>query len=253
MTHRGPVSPDRARRRAATYLGILRALGHEPTEASSLLDFGCGNGALVQSLLHAGFEAHGCDLSFPSDPSTDALRAGGALALIQTEPYRLPYPDSSFDTVISNQVFEHVLDYAAAVDEIARVLKSGGVALHIFPSRWSIVEVHSHVPAAGFFRPRWWLSLWAHVGVRMEYQSGMTAAESASSTQSWLRQNTNYHDREWIRSAFERRFRSVAFCEAEFLRQRDQNRLVGSLVTRIPIAAAVYSALRSRVVFTQKR
>ena len=42
----------------------------------------------------------------------------------------LTYPDSSFDLVITKDVFEHVMDPAAAARDIARVLKPGGA--HVF-------------------------------------------------------------------------------------------------------------------------
>jgi len=50
---------------------------------------------------------------------------------------QLPFPDFTFDAVISNAVFEHLPDVRGAVDEVTRVLKRGGVchiAIHLFPS-----------------------------------------------------------------------------------------------------------------------
>ena len=43
---------------------------------------------------------------------------------------RLPYPDGTFDAVISDQVLEHVEDPVRAINESRRVLKKGGVAIH---------------------------------------------------------------------------------------------------------------------------
>jgi len=42
----------------------------------------------------------------------------------------LPFPDASFDVVISNAAFEHFLDPVAAAREQARVLAKGGVGIH---------------------------------------------------------------------------------------------------------------------------
>ena len=38
---------------------------------------------------------------------------------------RIPFDDDTFDVVVSNQVFEHVPDLAAVLEEIHRVLRSG--------------------------------------------------------------------------------------------------------------------------------
>jgi SAM-dependent methyltransferase len=44
---------------------------------------------------------------------------------------KLPYPDNSFDWVLSDQVFEHIVgDPQLAMDETLRVLKPGGQLLH---------------------------------------------------------------------------------------------------------------------------
>jgi SAM-dependent methyltransferase len=246
--------PGRECERVSTYLQVLGSLGHELRPDSSILDFGCGRGEAVTNLLDAGFSARGCDLRFPENTSTNVLVESGALAEIREHPYGLPYPDACFDAVISDQVFEHVIDYDSAIDEIYRVLKPGGVTLHIFPSRLSPVEVHTHVPAAGFFAPYWWLSLWAHLGIRrMPSQVDKTAAQSAHHTYSYLRQNTNYHNRNWIRAAFERRFRSVTFCERELLHQSQRGRWVSQLAPAVPLFSVAYSAFWERVVFAEKR
>lgn len=43
----------------------------------------------------------------------------------------LPYPDASFDFVVSDQVLEHVAgDPQRAIDECHRVLRPGGIAVH---------------------------------------------------------------------------------------------------------------------------
>jgi SAM-dependent methyltransferase len=44
------------------------------------------------------------------------------------------FPDASFDLVITQDVFEHVLDPAQAFAEIARTLKPGGA--HVFTIPW---------------------------------------------------------------------------------------------------------------------
>ena len=47
----------------------------------------------------------------------------------------LPYPDGSFDSVITFQVIEHIKDDTLFLKEIYRVLKPGGIALVTTPNR----------------------------------------------------------------------------------------------------------------------
>lgn len=50
----------------------------------------------------------------------------------------LPLPDSSADLILSRALLEHVNGVPAAIENMARVLKPGGVALHIIPCRYSL-------------------------------------------------------------------------------------------------------------------
>ncbi len=59
------------------------------------------------------------------------------LDIRQMNACAMTFMDGSFDFVYSNAVFEHIADVPSAAAEVARVLKSGGVALisiHLFPS-----------------------------------------------------------------------------------------------------------------------
>lgn len=60
-----------------------------------------------------------------------------ALDLRRLSVTEVPFSDASFDAVISNAVFEHLPDVPAAIAQVARILKPGGVchiAIHLFPS-----------------------------------------------------------------------------------------------------------------------
>lgn len=61
----------------------------------------------------------------------------GELDLRRVSVVELPFDDASFDVVISNAVFEHVPDVPAALAQVVRVLRPGGVChirIHLFPS-----------------------------------------------------------------------------------------------------------------------
>jgi SAM-dependent methyltransferase len=55
---------------------------------------------------------------------------------------RLPYPDASFDAIVSLDVFEHVQDVAAVMSECRRVLAPGGLLLACFPQYFQPLESH---------------------------------------------------------------------------------------------------------------
>jgi len=56
----------------------------------------------------------------------------------------LPYPDNTFDTILSHEVLEHVTNDRASVAEMARVLKVGGRMVIFVPNRWYPFETHGH-------------------------------------------------------------------------------------------------------------
>jgi SAM-dependent methyltransferase len=56
----------------------------------------------------------------------------------------LPYPANTFDTILSNEVIEHVQDDRATMSEIVRVLKPGGRAVIFCPNRWYPFETHGY-------------------------------------------------------------------------------------------------------------
>ncbi|MCB9453199.1 MAG: class I SAM-dependent methyltransferase [Anaerolineaceae bacterium] len=56
----------------------------------------------------------------------------------------LPYPANTFDTILSHEVLEHVVDDRMAVREMTRVLKPGGRIAIFVPNRWYPFETHGH-------------------------------------------------------------------------------------------------------------
>lgn len=175
-------------------MSIENLLSHfDVSPGHTLLDLGCGKGALVDALRAKGLNAFGCDIanSSASDYVEDAV-VKDYLRTIEMEPYRLPFDDGQFDIVISQVVLEHVMDYESTFKEIHRVLKPGGISLHIFPSRYVFIEPHVFVPMATVFRNKTWLWLWALLGIRNQFQTGKTAREVANLNYKYLNAHTNY-------------------------------------------------------------
>jgi SAM-dependent methyltransferase len=194
---------------------LLDLLGgvRPPRLGQTILDLGCGQGGMVEAFRARGLAASGCDFADRLGTSPD-----GRLKAIASDPYHLPFTDRSFDFVVSWQVFEHVMDLDLVLREIRRVLDPGGVSLHIFSGRYSLLEPHVHVPLATLCRCRPWLLLWARLGVRGPHQAGKGAREVAGENFAYLQGHTRYLRRSAIlkksRALFpEARFRDDLFID----------------------------------------
>ena len=95
-----------------------------------VLEIGCGQGPLVNHLPARGASMVGIDMSRSSLERAAAgareLGWGDRVRLLQADAERLPFPDDTFDAVVSFGVLHHTPDTASAVQEIGRVLRPGG-------------------------------------------------------------------------------------------------------------------------------
>jgi ubiquinone/menaquinone biosynthesis C-methylase UbiE len=147
--------------------------------SDKILDFGCGDGGEVYQFRKMGYKAYGCDIDNYSEKIQTLCKEEKIIdpdetvfGIIDMINYRIPFADNTFDYIFSNQVFEHVQNYPQALSEIYRVLKPGGCNLHIFPSRYRLVECHVFVPLAGIFQGYNYLSFWAFLGIKILSRKG---------------------------------------------------------------------------------
>jgi SAM-dependent methyltransferase len=118
-----------------------------------VLDVGCGDAGVLIALAEAGAVAHGVE---PFEPSVlrGRVRAeehGVAVDLREGVGEELPFPDGEFDLVILDNVLEHVQDRERTLDEIARVLRPGGILYLVTPKPFALHSLVSdpHYAMAG--------------------------------------------------------------------------------------------------------
>jgi SAM-dependent methyltransferase len=103
-----------------------------------VLDNGCGVGMYVQHLKPYAGDVIGVELDF--DRLRDARR--GSADVLSATSENLPFPEASFDVILSHEVLEHVSDDRAAVCEMVRTLRPGGRMIIFVPNRGYPFETH---------------------------------------------------------------------------------------------------------------
>ena len=126
--------------RAVEYYDKTRALPDEATKRlvslaaveigeRRTLEVGGGTGRITVPLREAGVDVTAVDLSGPMLSRLVAKDPARTILLAQADATRLPFQDGTFGAVVCVHVLHLIRDWAAAFDEIARVLEPGGIAL----------------------------------------------------------------------------------------------------------------------------
>jgi len=104
----------------------------------NFLENGCGLGLYLEHLIPLGCEVIGLEFDFQRavEAKTKATHVTGGTGEF------LPFQESSFDLILSNEVIEHVVDDRKAVQEMIRTLRPGGRMILFCPNRWYPFETH---------------------------------------------------------------------------------------------------------------
>ncbi len=242
---------------------MLTALGVALERGARVLDFGCGDGASVYAYRDEGVDAYGFEivasvrLRDPEDAKFFKFSLTGVSALtpdyrLDAKDYKIPFESSSFDFVFSNHVFEHVTDYDAAFQEVARVLKPGGTSINVFPARYRLIEPHIKVPLAGFVRWRPWYVLWALLGVRNDFQRRLGRLARARENVGFMKTGVNYLTTAKILTHAMRHFREADLVPHLWHLANDGYNRRGALCAVSPLFRALYAKLGTVVLFVKK-
>jgi len=137
----------------------------------SILENGCGVGMYVEHLAPLGGKVIGLEYDFERARDAGVRSAG----IVNAAGENLPYPNSTFDLILSHEVLEHVQNDSLAVREMIRVTKSGGRIVLFVPNRGYPFETHGiywrgkyyfgNIPFVNWLPRKWRDRLAPHVRV----------------------------------------------------------------------------------------
>ncbi len=130
-----------ARRRIV--LELIESHWSESNDHATLLDAGCGTGITLEYIERFG-QACGVDNQMVA---LKFCRIRNAKRLTCAPIENLPFADASFDIVTCLDVIEHIDEDQSAVNEIARVIRPGGLLVLTVPAFqvfWSDHDVINH-------------------------------------------------------------------------------------------------------------
>lgn len=122
-------SPYPLRRHA--HLAQYDAVAKYAVNGAQVLDAGCGEGVLSVMMTLRGAAVTGIDLSEPNiEAAKNYAKDSGIPSSVHFQvgdAENLPFPDSSFDLVVSSHVLEHLPDFDKGLSEVMRVTKKRAI------------------------------------------------------------------------------------------------------------------------------
>lgn len=131
---------DLASRRRA----VAQLRGRLPPRAA-VLEVGCSSGYLLADLRAAFPDAFVIGADYIRGPLEKLAAERPQQPLLQFDLTRCPMPDGCVDAVVALNVLEHIEDDRAAVREMFRIIRPGGVAILELPAGPRLYDVYDKV------------------------------------------------------------------------------------------------------------
>ncbi len=142
---------------AVTRDGLMARLEPLVVDASRVLDLGAATGAAIPLLRKRFSGAQVISLDFSAAMLRKNVSKQGLFSRrpsVQADARQLPFAEQSFDVVFANQLLPWIDAPRLVFDEVARVLREGGVfafaslgpdSLRELDAAWAAVDPHRHV------------------------------------------------------------------------------------------------------------
>lgn len=227
------------------------SIGASPS-ALRVLDFGCGQGVLVAQLLGREVDAYGVDIiagylatARPYFERTGLWRTD-RLSLLN-DAGRSAFPDGHFDVIVSDQLCEHIGDIDRFLAEHRRLLKPNGVAVHILPARWRVMEAHIGVPFAQWVNHarlrRAMIGAWLRVVQPLA--SSRDIRTQADRLNRYMDEQTFYRSTATLRRAFAGHGLRLDVHGASMRKLTLRTPQLAAVLRRVPLSGRVFTALFS--------
>jgi len=146
------MSFDRTKR-TFEIITVFKLAKHTPKR---ILDIGCGHGTITNSLHEKGYNIIGLDVD--KSNYEGARKRFPSCEFSLYDGLNLPFEKNSFDTVIMNDVFEHIpYDHMDKLfEKIRDIVEPNGLIYISVTNRYELVEPHTLIPFLTWFPRRLW-------------------------------------------------------------------------------------------------
>jgi SAM-dependent methyltransferase len=121
----------------------LSTLRHLPDlRGKRVLEIGCGRGVFAKVLAERGADLVAADFSETAVSYAETRLQGWDAETLVADIQAIPFPDQSFDVVVSQETVEHVRDPRRALAELVRVMRPGGLLIVTGPNYLNLIGLY---------------------------------------------------------------------------------------------------------------